>query len=258
MILVGVLALFVVGVLSWWQEMARRQGWRSPAEQALLTILTPALQAGTLVRNLVTPPPSYALHAPEQLPRTGMDQLGELQAENQRLTSLLALQSALPHGAIACAVIGRNVNPWQGDLLLDKGAAEGVQPHMLALTPDGVLGQVATVTAHTAQILLLTDPAAGIGAMLLRSRETGVLKGYRQGQCQLIYLPDTAQIQPGDEVVTSGLGDYFPKNLGTFFPKGLPLGTVISVQEDPSLSSRTALITPAANPATVETVVVTK
>ncbi|HEX2949721.1 MAG TPA: rod shape-determining protein MreC [Armatimonadota bacterium] len=237
----------MVIALNWWQDHARRQGMRSPAERMLITILSPSIRIAGAVRNTVSPDPQYTA---DPLPPVGMERLQQLEYENQQLRAVLDLRQRVSGTPIAAEVIGRGINPWQGYLILDKGQAEKVEPHMIVLTPDGVLGQVATVTAHTAEVLLLTDRASGIGAMIERTRETGVLKGGQSGQCQLVYLADQAVIQAGDMVVTSGLGE--------FYPKGLPLGKVVSVQDDHSLSSRTAVVAPAANSSTVEMVLLTK
>ncbi|HEY3376443.1 MAG TPA: rod shape-determining protein MreC [Armatimonadota bacterium] len=250
LLVISLCAVISIGLLSWWQSRAAQRGTRSPAEQLLLTILSPSLRMGGAVRNALAPNPQYALDPTQQLPAVGMARLQQLETENQQLRALLALRSAVPTGAIPAEVIGRSSNPWQGYLLLGKGSADGVAPHMIALTPAGVLGQVATVTAHEAEVMLLTDPASGIGALLARARETGVLKGFQHGQCRMIYLSEHADVRAGDLVVTSGLGAYYPK--------GFPLGAVLSVSDDPALSSRVAIVAPAANPATVEMVLLTK
>ncbi len=246
----SLLAAIIVAVLGGWQVVARRHGAFSPAEQALMMILSPTMRLATAVHNQVVAPPPSPLDPVHQLPRVGMERLTELEAENQQLRALLKLQSSLPKCAIAADVIGRSINPWQDSLRLGAGAADGVTPHMVALTPDGVLGQVLRVSDSQSELLLLTDRASGVGGMIARTQETGVLKGAQNGLCQLVYLSDKSIVQIGDEVVTSGLSDYFPK--------GLPLGKVLSITDDPALSSRTAVVMPATNPTTVQMVVLTK
>lgn len=247
---IGILCLLVITTLAWWQHAARRSSAYSPAEQLLITILSPSMRLSAAWHDRMVIAPDFPLDPVQQLPRVGMDRLTALEVENQQLRTLLKLRDALPSGAIAAEVIGRSISPWQENLLLGAGAADGVAPHMVALTPGGVLGQIVAVAGRQSEVLLLTDRASGIGGMIARTRETGVLKGLQNGQCQLIYLSDKSDVRTGDEVVTSGLSDYFPK--------GLPLGTVVSVADDPALSSRIAIVTPAANPAIVEMAVLTK
>jgi rod shape-determining protein MreC len=135
-------------------------------------------------------------------------------------------------------------------LELGKGAADGVRPHMVVLSPDGVLGQVLGVTPHTARVLLLTDSQSGIGAMTERTHAVGVLKGSNDGSCHLYYLSGQEDVHAGDNVVTSGLS--------LIFPPGLPLGRVTAVTRNPSISSRIATVQTAADPADTRLVIVMK
>jgi rod shape-determining protein MreC len=203
--------------------------------------LAPAMRAAGVVRDAVLPQPT----APDQTvsPAT-QGYVGGLRTENDDLRRLLALKGSLTRTVVSAEVIGRGTNPWQTYLVLDRGTAEGVQPRMAVLTADGVLGQVLNATPHTANVLPLTaDRGGGIGGMLQRSGLKGVLEGHSDGRCRLKYLPPEADIQVGDLVVTSGVGEVFPS--------GIPLGTVTAVDLDRDLSSRVATIAPAADPAKV-------
>lgn len=248
------LALLVV-LLNWWQVVARRLGARSPLEQMLVYILSPSVRLANAARKGMTPMPAQRMDQPVN--RVALDRLTQAELEVQQLRALLKLRNALPNSAVPADVIGRSTTPWENYVMLNKGTADGIQTHMIALSPDGVLGQVLTVTRHMTQVLPLTDRASGVAAMIARTRETGVLQGDIDGRCRLVYLSEHADVQVGDEVVTSGLSAYFPKILPAF-PQGLPLGRVQSITDDPTLSSRTAIVTPAVNPATVEMVVLTR
>jgi len=205
------------------------------------------MRAASAVRAKYVAPPQYAT---EPLTAVGAARLTQLAEENQQLRALLSLQSATPLHSIPAEVIGRNNLPWEGNLLIGKGTAEGVTPHMVALVPDGVLGQVIAVSAHTAEILPLTDPAGGIPAMIARTKAPGVLKGDGEGRCQLLYLTGDADVAAGDAVITSGLG--------LIFPRGFPLGRITTVTSNATLSSRIATVQPAVNPATVMFVLLVK
>jgi rod shape-determining protein MreC len=240
LLLIIVLTLVMLG-LGIWQVRARRQGRRPPVDTLLAEFLSPAVRVVGGLRNRLLPDPQARLTA------VGLARLRQAEAENRDLRRLLALRDAQPATVAAAEVIGRSSTPWQGSLMLDKGAVAGVRPPMVALTPDGVLGRVETVTPHTAEVLLLTDRASGIGAATTRTHAPGVLKGAGDGTCLLEHLTGSSDVRAGDIVVTSGLG--------SVFPAGLPLGTVTSVQRDAALSALTARVTPFANPATVEMVV---
>lgn len=231
--------------LGLWQALARRAQLPSPVDQLLLEFLAPSIRAAGSLRNRLTPGPHY-----DVTPNTaaGLARMRALEAENTRLRALLALRDTAPVSAATAEIIGRSNSPWQGYLLIGSGAAEGVAPHMVVLTPDGVLGQVATVGRQTAKVIPLTDRESGIGAMVERSHVKGVLKGSGEATCQLQYLAGDADVRIGDQVLTSGLVQ--------IFPRGLPLGRVTAVTHDATLSTRTATVIPAANPETAEMVVV--
>jgi rod shape-determining protein MreC len=93
-------------------------------------------------------------------------------------------------------------------------------------------------------VLLLSDPSCKVAVRLKRSGEFGLAEGQgaQPGQPPAVradYLLKTADVQPGDEVVTSGLGG--------LFPKGLPVGRVADVALDASGLYQTARIELAAD-----------
>lgn len=229
-----------------WQARAHQAHTLTSVDALLIELLSPSVRAASALRNaLMADSPDRPIESP-----VGLARLRQLEAENRELRAALTLRDTLPTRGIAAEVIGRGSMSWQDYLLLGKGRDEGLAPCMVVLTPSGVLGQVASVTAHTAVVLPLTDAASGIGAMTVRTGATGVLKGSREGACHLVYLSGKADIQPGDQVVTSGLGQVFPA--------GLPLGTVAAVTATTAVFSKDAHVLPATDPATVRIVVVVK
>lgn len=243
-VLLAIVLTCLVLVLGWWQARARNAGTVSPVDALLLECFAPAMRAVSGVRGAVTPDPPADTSG---LSPVGQARLQAVEAENRQLRELLALRERQPLHAMVAEVIGRGNGPGQGYLLLGKGCTAGVQTQMVVLTPQGVVGQVTAVTAHTARVLTLTGGVGGIGAMTARTRTKGVLKAGRRGQCRLEYLPGEADVRVGDAVITSGLGGVFAS--------GLPLGTVVAIARDPALSTRTATVQPAADPANAEAVV---
>jgi rod shape-determining protein MreC len=74
-----------------------------------------------------------------------------------------------------------------------------------------------------AKAQLITDRAAGVGAMILRTRRQGVVRGSGRGSggLELDYVPLQADVRPGDFVITAGIDGVYPR--------GIPIGTVVSV-----------------------------
>jgi rod shape-determining protein MreC len=142
-------------------------------------------------------------------------------AENGRLRALLDLKTRLAYATVSADVIGSSPGQGSNAVVIDKGADAGLVPDLAVITPEGIAGKTVTVYPHTAQVLLISDPAAGAGALVEKTRAQGVLKGRGAGLCRLEYIMNDDAVAAGDLVLTSGLDH--------IFPKGLALGTVASV-----------------------------
>jgi len=242
--LILALAGLIAG-LGWWQARAREHGATAPFVLLLREFLSPSVRTAGGLRNTLAPDPAYTT---EPMSEVNLSRLRALEEENRRLRALLTLRDAQPTGALVAEVIARQRDPWQGNLTIDKGTKDGVAADMVAITPDGVVGRVVEQpNAHTAVIMPLTDTASHIGALLERTKTPCMLHGDRDGRCKLDHLPGTADLQVGDQVVTSGLG--------SVFPRGIPLGRVTEITRDPAISARTAAVQPVVDLSRVEMVV---
>ncbi|MDD2239062.1 MAG: rod shape-determining protein MreC [Kiritimatiellae bacterium] len=167
----------------------------------------------------------------------------ELERDNQMLRDLLGFVERFPKQLVSCEVIGRDSTGWWQTIRLGKGAEAGVAEGRAVITPDGLLGRTAGVSAHTADVLLLSDVSCQVSVRLARSGVFGIMEGLgakpdEQPACRIRYISRTADIQAGDEVVTSGMGGVFPK--------GLLVGWVVRVEAEPSGLYQTAWVDVAA------------
>ena len=152
-----------------------------------------------------------------------------VRAENERLRALLGLPSRAGDRLIAAEVMHRTRDGWWQTARLDRGAAHGLLPNLAVLAPEGLVGKTVAVSRNTADVLLLSDPSCRVAARLTRTGSFGIVSGRGpswEGQvfCRMEFIHKDADIQPGDEVVTSGLGGVFPPNL--------PIGVVDRVYTD--------------------------
>ena len=145
----------------------------------------------------------------------------ELDLANRRLGKLLALRDELGVAAVAARVVGRSPTAWVHTVVLDKGERHGISKGMAVLTPEGVVGQVVSVSAHAARVLLISDPNSGVDALVQRTRARGIVAGTIEGGCLLKYIQRGDDVAAGDTVITSGLDG--------IFPKGQLIGTVARV-----------------------------
>ena len=139
--------------------------------------------------------------------------LQEGQRESQRLIALERQKAESHPSGIVCRVVGRDPTQWRRLIFVDKGKRQGVEATMIAVGPHGLVGQVVEIHPGWSKVLLLTDPESKIGAILERSRESGLVVGQPNGLLTLEYLAAGADIQEGDRVLTGGFGKRFPKGI---------------------------------------------
>ncbi len=173
---------------------------------------------------------------------------GEAIRENDRLLKLVELRKTVKEPTVAASVIGEDVTPWFRTLTIDKGSSSGIREGMPVLASAGVLGQAIKVTVNSSRVLLLTDHASGISAMIQRSRARGVVKGKGENLCSLEFTMRDEDVSVGDLVVTSGIGGVFSK--------GIPIGTVSMVKKGQYGIFQTVSIRPAVNSENLEEVLV--
>jgi rod shape-determining protein MreC len=170
-------------------------------------------------------------------------------AQGRRLQALLDFKEQYVTRTVAAQVIGTSGSERSRVLTLDKGSADGLKPDQPVITPDGAVGKIRDVFPHSAQLLLLNDATSGAGVVLATTRIRGILRGTASGGVEIDNLTADSRIKPGEKVLTSG-GDMV-------FPRGLPVGSIVSIAPDPTHQPYTAImVQPAANLARLEEVLV--
>lgn len=142
---------------------------------------------------------------------------------NERLKKLLALKESMRARTVAASIIGEDGAPWFKTLMLDRGSADGFGEGMPVLAAEGVVGQIIKVSSNSSRVLLLTDHASAIAAVVQRSRARGVVRGAGNGRLSLEFSLKEDDVKVGDQILTSGIGGNFPK--------GVPIGEVTMVKK---------------------------
>lgn len=170
-------------------------------------------------------------------------------AEGRRLQTLLAFKQHYVTSTVAAQVIGTSGSDRSHVFWIDKGTADGLRPEQAVITPDGVVGKLRDVMPHTAQLLLIDDPNSGAGVILQSTRMRGIVRGTAAGEVVINNLTPDDRVKPGEQVITSG-GD-------EVFPRGLPVGSIAFIEPDPRHQPYTLIhIKPAANLRQLEEVLV--
>lgn len=146
-------------------------------------------------------------------------------AEVERLRRMLALDP-LPHWTMMGArVIAHRLGPAAAleTALLDKGSSSMVLANAPVVTPQGVAGRIIKRSAHASSVLLVTDVNSRIAVLGQEHRTQGILVGRGPGgDLELLYVPQNAQLDIDEILITSGLAG--------IFPKGLPVARVKSAE----------------------------
>lgn len=172
----------------------------------------------------------------------------EVYLENKRLKSLVSFKQKTPYRVVPARVIGRSADNWSSIVIIDKGSYNGIRRGFVAINYLGLVGRVIEVGDTASKIMLINDPSIGVSSVVQRSRQEGLVSGTLGRSLIMKYLPKDADIQPSDTIVTSGLT--------SAYPKGLLIGSVVSVGEEFSGLSRYAIIMPAVNLSSIEEVLI--
>jgi len=141
--------------------------------------------------------------------------------ENARLKELLGMAESMSDYEIVTArVIGKTPGVWFRQFTVNAGRDRGIEPNMIVMTGDGLMGRVVSVSDTFCKVMSLIDSDSGVPAIVERTRDYGVVcpiavhTGEDGGdQLEMNYLPIDADVIPGDKILTSGIGGIYPKGL---------------------------------------------
>ena len=171
----------------------------------------------------------------------------ETDDENRRLRRLLALQENLPLTTLSGEIIAREWGGWIRSLTVNRGRGDNVPRLTAVISPNGLIGRVVDVRVGVSIVQVLTDPTSTVGAHVLRTRTPGIVEGDPRGTLRFKFMArDGASIQNGDVLVTAGQGG--------LFPRGIPIGTVRSIDNRGAALFHYADLTPAVDFARVDEV----
>ena len=168
----------------------------------------------------------------------------EYRKEAERLRALLAMKNTYGVDGVTGRVIGRTTDSWNQTITLDVGSAQGVAPGMTVIGSTGVAGQVISVEEESCVMRLLTDPQSGVAALIQSSRAEGIVRGSLSGVLYLENVSADVTLNPGDVVLTSGLGGSFTK--------GLFIGTITRIEGTLGDATRRVVVAPNENASPME------
>jgi rod shape-determining protein MreC len=150
-----------------------------------------------------------------------------LAQENATLRGLNTVLPEVIEKRLIGEVISVEVSTLRQRLLVNRGGSDGVHKAQPVITGAGVLGQVFRTGPFSSEVILITDAEHALPVQVLRSGVRTIALGTgRATSLELPYVPQNYDVQVGDVLVTSGLGQVFPF--------GMPVGRVTKVERDPT------------------------
>ncbi len=149
-----------------------------------------------------------------------------LQAENIRLRSLLKSSRKLSDQILIAETIAVDLDPYKRQIVINKGQPNGVYAGQPILDAYGIMGQIIHPGISSSTAILITDPSHAIPVQVNRNGLRTVLFGIGAANyLEVQNLPNNADIQLNDLLITSGLGGRFPE--------GYPVAVVRDIKRDP-------------------------
>lgn len=182
-----------------------------------------------------------------------VNELRTLEHENARLRQLLLLGQRLRTGFVPAEALHAQDDGEPGELLITAGSSAGVREGSAVVATEGVVGLITHVSTGTSQAITWTHHDFRASAMAVDGAAFGIVMpatgdGPERYLLQLRGVPYRDALRPGTLITTSGLGGVFPR--------GIPIGIVLSEVPTAEQWSRTYLLRPAVMPQDVSSVVI--
>ena len=168
-----------------------------------------------------------------------------LKDEVERLREALNFtESKNNYKYVGVNIIGYSGNSLSDGYIIDKGSNDGIDKNMVVVSSNGLVGKVTKVASNFAIVQSILNENIAVAVMDQQTREaTGVLQGLsdkKDNNMTVVYnLPISSDVKEGDIIITSGLGKIYPKEI--------PVGTVVSVEEDNVRVMKSAVVEPFVN-----------
>lgn len=180
------------------------------------------------------------LHQQTLAQAVALQRLTSLEQENARLRALMGASSVVPGRVVVAEILSVDLDPFRHRVVINKGSRDGVFDGQTLMDAHGIVGQVLRADPFSSEAAFITDPSQAIQVEIGRTGlRTLVVGSADVNTLSLPYLPNNADVQVGDELVSSGLGGRYPK--------GYPVGVVNQVTRDPAEAFATVTARPAAD-----------
>lgn len=232
-LLLGLLALGLI-------VADQRLKWFQPVEEGLSLLATPFYWladiperlknwgSDTLVSRQTLVEENLRLRNESLILKAKVQKMAALAAENTRLRELLNSSALLNDTVLVAELINVAPDPLRHQVVINKGADDDVFVGQPVIDAHGLVGQVTEVSQYFSRVLLITDTTQAVPVQVNRNGVRAIAEGSgRLDELRLLHVAATTDIKVGDLLVSSGLGSRYPE--------GYPVASVVAVEEDPGL-----------------------
>jgi rod shape-determining protein MreC len=172
--------------------------------------------------------------------QVSLQKLSILEIENNRLRKMLSARSKVGERVLVAELLSVDLDPYQQQVVINKGESKDVYLGQPIIDAWGVMGQIIHVGEFSATAMLISDPSHAVPVQVNRNglRSTAFGTGH-SNHLELRYIPHSAEIEIGDLIVTSGLGERFPPNY--------PVGRITEIKRPAGATFSTVIAEPIAH-----------
>lgn len=166
-------------------------------------------------------------------------QITQLSAENSELRTQLNYFEKKSIDHLLADVVGREIIGTDQTIIIDRGFRDGIRLSDPVVVEDGILiGKIIKTDETISIVRLLNDNSSRIGATILnRDKSLGVVEGGFGISLRMSLIPRDEVVLVNDQIISSGLE--------TSTPRGLLIGNVAEIENEPYKPFQQAVITPA-------------
>jgi rod shape-determining protein MreC len=221
-LLLGVLCLCLLAIFLVWRiDSPRVERFRAQVTDKVVPSMGWAMVPVTGMVNLVRDFQSYQRLADQNQELRGelrrmqawKEAALQLEQENARLLDLNNVRLDPRLTFVTGVVLADSGSPFRQSVLLNVGARDGIRDGWAAMDGIGLVGRISGTGRNTARVILLTDAASAVPALIQPSGQKALVAGDNTARPLIDFLENRDLVHAGDRVVSSGDGGVFPAGL---------------------------------------------
>jgi rod shape-determining protein MreC len=169
---------------------------------------------------------NQSLRAEQLLLHARLQRLDALEQENEHLRHLLDSSGKIADRVLIAELLAAELDPWKQQILINRGRIAGAYIGQPLIDADGIMGQIIHTAPFTSIAMLITDSGHATPIQVNRNGLRTIAVGTGEiDRLELPYLPNNADLEIGDLLITSGLGGKLPA--------GYPVGRITRIEQTP-------------------------